>query len=75
MSKKRGEAEKWKIMQGDDAFQQGACKRQRHEMSPGYSEGGCSLVQSTAGKKGEEIYLPDPSHLPSSTALSLPFRD
>lgn len=36
---------------------------------------GQSLVQSIRRKKGEEIYLPDPSHLRSSTTLSLPFRD
>lgn len=61
-------------MQGN-AFQQGTSKRQLYEMSLGYSEEGCFLVQSVGGKKGEEISFPDPSHFPSSTTLSVPFRD
>lgn len=76
-SKKGSEAEKYgKIMRGD-VFQQGIFMRQLHEMSPNglFRVGICSLVQSIEGRMGKEIYLPDPSHVPSSIALSLPSRD
>ena len=61
-----------------DGFQQGIYMRQLYEMSPNglcRGEGECSLVQSIGGRKREEIYLPDPSHLLSSSALSLPCGD
>lgn len=75
-SKRGSEAEKCgEIMQGG-VFQQGIFMRQLHEMSPsGLFRGECAPWFSLQkGRMGKEIYLPDPSHFPSSIALKFAFQ-